>query len=130
MPADHVLAAYLSYRPDVVVDGDRVVAVDQSPPSALTSTDQRLVSAVRASPSGTLRFHQVVAAYTAAGGTPGTARVQLAQSAALERVGRGVYAARGDAAARCSLVSGAAGELTAAGAEHTSRRPPRALEGR
>jgi len=127
---DHVLAAYLNHRPDAVVDRDRVVAVHESPAGALTSTDQRLVSAVRASPTGTLRFHQVVAAYTAAGGTPGTARVQLAQSAALERVGRGVYAARGDAAARCSLVSGAASELTAAGAAHTSRPLLRALDGR
>jgi hypothetical protein len=127
---DHVLAAYLTHRPDAVVDDDRVSAVDPPPPGALTSTDQRLVSAVRTSPSGTLRYHQVVAAYTAAGGTPGTARVQLAQTAALERVARGVYAARGDAAARCSLVSGAAGELTAAGAEQNSRRLLRALEGR
>jgi hypothetical protein len=82
---DHVLSAYLTHRPDAVVDGDRVTAVDPPRPDALTWMDQRLATAVRASTSGTLRFHQVVAAYTAAGGTPGTARIQLAQSAALER---------------------------------------------
>jgi hypothetical protein len=96
---DAVLLAYLAYRSDVYLEEDRIAAVDPPSADALTAMDRRLVGAVRDSPSGTLRYHQVVEAYAAAGGSPAAAKVLLARSAALERVDRGLYTARGDAAA-------------------------------
>jgi len=77
-----------------------VTAVDPLSSDAMAAMERRLVSVVRSSPTRTLRYQQVVAAYAAAGGSPGTAHVQLSRSAAIERLERGVYAARGDATAR------------------------------
>jgi len=56
---DDVLRAYLAHRGDVHVDGEWVTAVVPPSADALAAMDRHLVAAVRDSPTGTLRYHQV-----------------------------------------------------------------------
>lgn len=93
---DGVLAAYLQQRDDVQVDGDTIHATQPPDDAQLPALQRALLTALRRSPTGTLRYSEIVSVYAASGGSPAAARVYLARSPLLQRVSPGVYAARGD----------------------------------
>jgi hypothetical protein len=95
VPAE-ILLEYLAHRDDVTINGDVISAVLPPAIEVVPAMERELVAAVRRAQSGMLRYADVVRAYTAIGGSAGAAQVYLARSPVLQRVGRGMYTARGD----------------------------------
>jgi len=93
---DDILAAYLHHRDDVQLIGDTIRATRPPDDAQLPALQRDVLTALRRSPTGTLRYSEIVSVYAASGGSPAAAKVYLARSPVLQRVARGMYAARGD----------------------------------